>query len=63
LLTVFQFSSYANCESYRRAIEDFEEAVRLNPSHSNAKKYLHQTLTAFAYKLVFFFRVICASDQ
>ncbi|XP_052783987.1 LOW QUALITY PROTEIN: zinc finger CCCH domain-containing protein 13-like [Mya arenaria] len=37
---------YANTESYTRALEDFEEALTLNPKHPNAIKYMHETLLA-----------------
>ena len=43
LLKLLHFS-YANNESYNRAIEDFEEALKENPRHVNAKKYLCETL-------------------
>lgn len=37
---------YANNESYKKAIEDFEDAFASNPRHQNARKYLCQTLVA-----------------
>lgn len=42
------FYRYANNESYNKAMEDFEEALRINPSHQNAKKYMYETLLAVA---------------
>jgi hypothetical protein len=27
-------------------MEDFEEALKLNPNHQNAKKYMYETLLA-----------------
>lgn len=38
---------YANNESFNRAIDDFEDALKANPNHVNARKYLHDTLLAF----------------
>lgn len=29
-------------------MEDFEEALRINPTHQNAKKYMYETLLAVA---------------
>jgi len=40
--------SYANSESYRRALEDFDAALAINPSHANAQKYTCDTLLALA---------------
>ncbi|XP_055344015.1 tetratricopeptide repeat protein 14-like isoform X2 [Paramacrobiotus metropolitanus] len=37
-------------EDYHRAIKDFEEALRLKPSHRNAKKYLADTFFALGKK-------------
>ena len=39
---------YANKASFEKAIEDFESALRFNPSHYNARKYLAETLCAYA---------------
>ncbi|XP_061185508.1 tetratricopeptide repeat protein 14-like [Saccostrea echinata] len=39
---------YANNESYTKAMEDFEEALKINPNHQNAKKYMYETLLAVA---------------
>ncbi|XP_021370646.1 tetratricopeptide repeat protein 14-like isoform X2 [Mizuhopecten yessoensis] len=39
---------YANNESYNLAIEDFELALKFNNQHQNARKYLYETLLAFA---------------
>ena len=36
--------SYANKESFTRAIQDFEDALAANPAHVNAKNYLIETL-------------------
>ncbi len=43
---------YANNESYSRAVEDFEEALKLDSQHVNAKKYMCETLLAHAQTLV-----------
>ena len=40
--------SYANSESYRRALEDFDAALAINPDHANAQKYACDTLLALA---------------
>jgi hypothetical protein len=40
------YCSYANNESYLKAIENFEGALLLNPGHTNAKKYMCETLVA-----------------
>lgn len=37
---------YANSGSFTKAIVDFEAALKLNGTHSNAKKYLGETLLA-----------------
>lgn len=37
---------YANSGSFQKAIYDFEAALKLNLNHSNAKKYLGETLLA-----------------
>lgn len=37
---------YANSGSFKKAIVDFEAALKLNGSHANAKKYLGETLLA-----------------
>lgn len=37
---------YANSGSFQKAIYDFEAALKLNSAHSNAKKYLGETLLA-----------------
>ncbi|KAK3575858.1 hypothetical protein CHS0354_034454 [Potamilus streckersoni] len=39
---------YANNESYHKAIQDFEDALAVNLNHSNARKYLFETLLAVA---------------
>jgi len=44
--------SYANSESYRRALEDFDAALAINPDHSNAQKYTCDTLLALARRYV-----------
>lgn len=37
---------YANSGSFKKAVDDFETALRLNPSHANARKYMGETLVA-----------------
>lgn len=37
---------YANNGSFKKAVEDFENALQLNPSHANARKYMGETLVA-----------------
>lgn len=37
---------FANNNNLRRALEDFEQALTLNPSHPNARKYMSETLVA-----------------
>ncbi|XP_049822779.1 tetratricopeptide repeat protein 14 homolog isoform X3 [Aethina tumida] len=37
---------YANSGNFQRAIEDFETALKLNPNHANARKYMGETLVA-----------------
>nr|CAD7570671.1 unnamed protein product [Timema californicum] len=37
---------YANSGSFQKAIEDFETALKLNPNHQNARKYMGETLVA-----------------
>ncbi|XP_050308576.1 tetratricopeptide repeat protein 14 homolog isoform X2 [Anthonomus grandis grandis] len=37
---------YANSGNFQKAIEDFETALKLNPSHANARKYMGETLVA-----------------
>jgi len=44
--------SYANSESYRRALEDFDAALAINPDHANARKYTCDTLLALARRYV-----------
>lgn len=44
--------SYANSESYRRALEDFDAALAVNPDHTNAQKYTCDTLLALARRYV-----------
>jgi len=44
--------SYANSESYRRALEDFDAALAVNPDHTNARKYTCDTLLALARRCV-----------
>ena len=39
-------SRYANNESYDRAIEDFEAALKINSEHKNARKYLCEVMLA-----------------
>ena len=44
--------SYANSESYRRALEDFDVALAINPDHTNAQKYACDTLLVLARRYV-----------
>lgn len=37
---------YANSGSFKKAVEDFENALKLNPAHANARKYMGETLVA-----------------
>lgn len=37
---------FANSGNFQKAIEDFEAALKLNPSHTNARKYMGETLVA-----------------
>ncbi|XP_028128031.2 tetratricopeptide repeat protein 14 homolog isoform X1 [Diabrotica virgifera virgifera] len=37
---------YANSGNFQKAIEDFETALKLNPNHGNARKYMGETLVA-----------------
>lgn len=37
---------YANSGSFKKAVEDFETALKLNQSHANARKYMGETLVA-----------------
>lgn len=37
---------YANNGSLKKAVEDFEYALKINPNHSNARKYMGETLVA-----------------
>lgn len=37
---------YANNGSFKKAVEDFETALKLNPNHANARKYMGETLVA-----------------
>ena len=43
---------YANNESYSRAVEDFDVALKLDSQHLNAKKYMCETLLAHAQMYV-----------
>lgn len=47
---LFCFLRYANSESFSKAIEDFENALKYEPNHVNALKYLLQVLVAYAKK-------------
>lgn len=40
------FFRYANSGSFKKAIDDFETALKLHPSHANARKYMAETLVA-----------------
>ena len=37
---------YANNGSFKKAVDDFEIALKLNPTHANARKYMGETLVA-----------------
>ncbi|EFA03920.2 tetratricopeptide repeat protein 14 homolog isoform X2 [Tribolium castaneum] len=37
---------YANSGNFQKAIADFETALKLNPNHGNARKYMGETLVA-----------------
>lgn len=37
---------HANNGSLKKAVEDFEYALKINPMHSNARKYMGETLVA-----------------
>lgn len=37
---------YANSGSFKKAIDDFETALKLNQTHTNARKYMAETLVA-----------------
>ena len=37
---------YANSGSFKKAIDDFETALKLNQTHANARKYMAETLVA-----------------
>lgn len=37
---------YANNGSFKKAVEDFDTALKINPSHANARKYMGETLVA-----------------
>lgn len=37
---------YANSGSFKKAVEDFETALKLNAGHANARKYMGETLVA-----------------
>ncbi|CAD7085537.1 unnamed protein product [Hermetia illucens] len=37
---------YANSGSFKKAVDDFETALKLNPYHANARKYMGETLVA-----------------
>ena len=50
LLYLFCFIRYANSESFSKAVEDFENALKYEPNHVNALKYLLQVLVAYAKK-------------
>lgn len=38
---------YANGGTFKKAIEDFEAALKTNSNHQNARKYLAETLVAY----------------
>lgn len=37
---------YANSGSFKKAVDDFESALKLNSNHANARRYLGETLVA-----------------
>lgn len=37
---------YANNGSFKKAVEDFETALKINSNHANARKYMGETLVA-----------------
>ncbi|XP_055591995.1 tetratricopeptide repeat protein 14 homolog isoform X2 [Uranotaenia lowii] len=37
---------YANSGSFKKAVDDFETALKINATHANARKYLGETLVA-----------------
>lgn len=37
---------YANNGSFKKAVEDFESALKINSNHANARKYMGETLVA-----------------
>lgn len=37
---------YANSGSFKKAVDDFETALKLNQNHANARKYMGETLVA-----------------
>lgn len=37
---------FANSGSFKKAVDDFENALKLNPAHANARKYMGETLVA-----------------
>lgn len=37
---------YANNGSFKKAVDDFETALKISPSHANARKYMGETLVA-----------------
>ncbi|XP_033207659.1 tetratricopeptide repeat protein 14 homolog [Belonocnema kinseyi] len=37
---------YANNCSFKKAVADFEDALKYNPTHANARKYMSETLVA-----------------
>lgn len=43
---------YANSGSFQKAIEDFEMALKVNPNHQNARKYMGETLVALGRRCV-----------
>ena len=45
-LYYFPGALYANNNGLEKAIDDFEAALKINPGHVNAKKYLCETLIA-----------------
>ena len=55
-ISLILYCRYANNESYSRAVEDFEVALKLDSKHVNAKKYMCETLLAHAQMYVLCFK-------
>lgn len=44
LLLTFYIFRLANLGRFEKAVEDFQKALKYNPTHSNARKYICETL-------------------